>query len=543
MAIHQTHTRRSLHFISLLTFVLIVALAVFFVKQFVLKKTAKPHVKQMLNINFTEGDVPSLDSHEMCMHGRGLALGLWLFEGLTRFHPDGKVHLAGAEKVEISSCKTRYTFTLRPNYYSNERLVVAGDYEKAWKQAISPNSKCAKANLFYCIKNAVKAKKGEVPLDEVGVTALDDKTLFVQLESPTPYFLSLLAIAFFAPHQSEGETILTNGPYYIDEWKKENMLTLKANPFYWDRDRVKIKQVNISNIKDDMSALFQKEKGSLDWIGSPFNYLPSDVLRNLIASGQGDPIEIARPLWAYVNTKHVPLSSSKIRQALSAVLDRKLISQHIFAHYAPLLSPLPKNLSLSSSSIIDNQLAQGRKLFEEGLKELGLTLETFPEITLSSCSLSDFKKLTEYLQGAWSAAFGIKIRVEILEWNSFYHHLQQGRYQIGTMYIGSDYNDSLALLDPLAYSNNFSRWEDAQYHDLIEQARKEEDPLVRSALLKKAEEIVIEKMPIIPIVNETSYQLMDPALKGIVFNYRGTPDLSFAYFDDEQNENPHLPRD
>src|SRR5579871_1468758 len=137
-----------------------------------------------LTINFQEGDLPSIHPHDLIVHLRGIGVGKLLFEGLTRVDEKGKIHLTGAESLDVSSDRLCYTFVLRDNKWSDGTPVTAYQYENAWKEALSPTSACSRADLLYLIQNAEKAKKGEVPIDAVGVKAIDEKTLVVNLSSP-----------------------------------------------------------------------------------------------------------------------------------------------------------------------------------------------------------------------------------------------------------------------------------------------------------------------------------------------------------------------
>ena len=236
-------------------------------------------------LNFVLGDVSSLHPHSLATGARGLALGKWLFEGLTRLNLHGEYELAGAERVEISPCGTQYVFTLRSNLYSNGEPVLAQDYERAWKTAIVSGS-CAKSHLFYCVKNARKAKMGEETRDAIGVKALDEKTLQVHLEHPTSYFLSLISNPLFAPfHEKDGDTAF-NGPYMLGSWKKGDTLVLEANPFFWDHEGVRLKRVEIFMVKDSATAFSLYQEGIIDWIGDPFSWLPSEILASEIAEGR-----------------------------------------------------------------------------------------------------------------------------------------------------------------------------------------------------------------------------------------------------------------
>jgi len=489
--------------------------------------------KKMLKLNFLSGDVLSLDPHNLILNGRGIALGKWLFEGLTRIQPNGEVALAGAEKVDISPCQTRYLFTLRPNYYSDGTPILAHDYEIAWKKALSPDSKCGRTHLFYPIKNAEKAKKGEISLEHVGIQALDDKTLLVELNRPTPYFLNLLSFPLFVPFKEKEGEVFGSGPYMVAQWQKDACLTLKLNPFFWDHDHMHIKNVKISMIKDEMTAFYLYEKGEIDWIGDPFSPLPSDTLASEIAKGSLSKQPIIRPLWIYLNTEVFPLSSPLIRHALSSVINRRLIAEHIFIGTDALFTPLPKCFSSEASDPNDDDLAKGQKLFQEGLKELGLTKETFPPITLSCCHLNKHKKLGEYLREKWRTAFGIKVHLKIQEWNTFYSDLQRGNYQIGGCLTSSEYEDPLALLERLAYANNFSQWNHLHYRTLINQIKEEGNLELRSQFIQQAETILKEEMPMIWMTNQSLHYSHCPDLKGVCFDHTGVPDLRWAYFEEK----------
>ena len=239
-----------------------------------------------LRLNFIAGDLPSLDPQALSRDMRGIGLGKWLFEGLTRLDPNGKYELAGAEDVEISPCRMKYTFKLRPNFYSNGDRVTAADYERSWKEALAPDSTCVKSYLFYFIKNAEKAKQGKVSVDEIGVKAIDDHTLFIELEHPTSCLFNLLSLCLFSPFKMDKENVLFNGPYKVVERSKDSHLKLGKNPFFWDHSHIAIDEVHISMIQDGMTALALYQKGELDWIGDPFSYLSSDVVSAEVAKGK-----------------------------------------------------------------------------------------------------------------------------------------------------------------------------------------------------------------------------------------------------------------
>lgn len=148
----------------------------------------KQSSRDSLTLNFQEGDLPSLHPHALMIYLRGISVGKILYEGLTRINAQGKPELAGAESVEISPDLLRYTFKIRSNQWSDGTPVTAYQFESAWKEALSPSSNSSRSDLLYMIKNSEQAKKGEVPIDSIGVNALDANTLLVELSYPSPFF-------------------------------------------------------------------------------------------------------------------------------------------------------------------------------------------------------------------------------------------------------------------------------------------------------------------------------------------------------------------
>lgn len=491
-----------------------------------------------LRLNFEEGDTSSLDPMDIGSCTRGEALGKWLFEGLTRLNSKGDYELTGAESFELSPCKTRYLFTLRPNQYNNGSPVLAADYEKAWKRAIDPKSKCTKSHLLYCIKHAKEAKTGKLSVDSIGVKAIDERTLLVELVHPVDHFLSLLSMPLFAPYREKNGEILFNGPFTVDRYECEVVLDLKKNPFFWRKEEVGLNKITIFNVKSSETAFHMYRNGEIDWVGNPFTTLSEEDI-----SSQGDGSALFKiqsfpqriyPFWVYINTKAFPFSSASIRKAFSCVIDRREITEHIFFKRRPLFQHLPDQYSLSKDCITDCDITKGKELFEKGLEELGMTIDDFPVITISCCKLDNHKQLAEYFQEKWSKIFGIRIQLNVQDWVAFYHDLKQGNYHIGGAFFPGYYDSPLTYLEQLSEKNNFSKWHHERYRYLVSKLKtgESEDPKL---FLKEAEAILKEEMPFIPILNGTAYFSYPSSLKGVCLDFKGNPDFSFAYFQEEAN--------
>ena len=473
-------------------------------------------------------DPPSLHPHEISATLKGMIFGKSLFEGLTRLDPEGNPQLAGAKNVCISECQTEYTFTLRPNRYHDGSYVSAYDYEHCWKEALKPESPCVKAYFLYCIKNGKAAKEKRASLDDVGIHALDDHTLHIKLEHPAPYLLNLLASPLFAPLKFGEAGLLFNGPYQVEEWKKTSSLKLTPNPFFWDQSRLNIHTIDAYVIEDVITALALYDQGEIDWVGWPFNLLTADVLEAGLKKGTltKSDTPVYFPFWFRLNPKCPPLASPLIRQALSCVIDRKEITQHILIGDDPLFTPFPNAKNPPSSSPFDSKVEKGKRLFAQGLVELGLTKQTFPPIRLLSVGVGVHKKLAEYLQEKWQKTLGIQVNLEICDLATFYKRLTDGNYHIGGHFISIEHNSPLAYLELLSHTSNFSPWECSEYEKLVNELRHEKDPMLRKTLAKKAEDLIYREMPIIWIANRSSYNAHRADLENLCFDHIGVVDFS-----------------
>ncbi|MEN9654133.1 MAG: oligopeptide-binding protein oppA, partial [Chlamydiota bacterium] len=126
-------------------------------------------------------------------------LNFLLYEGLTRLAADGVVEMALAETVDISSDKKTYTFHLRKAHWSDGAPITAYDFEHSWKKTLDPAFGAACPYLFYSIQGSIEAMEKKIDPVEVGVKAIDASTLRVNLNHPTPYFLSLISFCNFYP--------------------------------------------------------------------------------------------------------------------------------------------------------------------------------------------------------------------------------------------------------------------------------------------------------------------------------------------------------
>lgn len=492
-------------------------------------------VMNTLKINFQEGDLPSLHPHVLLIHLRGLCITKNLFEGLTRLDDQGIPQLAGAKSVEISPDKLRYTFTLRDNFWSDGTPVIASHYEQAWKLALSPLSNCSRADLLYMVKNATEAKKGDLPLDAVGVKALDDHHLLVELAYPSPYFLELAAQPVCAPllETTGKEPTSFNGPFVLKSWKKGDQIELSRNPYFWNRSQVLLDGIEVFFVRDPATSYSLFEKGEIHWAGVPLCPLSTEQVIDLKKNRKLLSHPVDRAFWVFLNTQHRSLSSPLIRQALNLAIDRQGITQHILIGGNPLSKPIPfALLPVSSSTPISQNLVKAKELFTQGLLELGMTLESFPPIQISYSQQANRKQVAEYLQQNWGKELGIQVQLVNQDWNILRTNLEKGEYEVSGCFEAAFYKDPLELLEKFTTisANNFPKWLFSHYVDIVMKAKYTADFEERNRYLSQAEEILIEQSPFLPVCSDTLLFCHTPNLKGYCFDSVGAVDFSYAGF-------------
>lgn len=491
--------------------------------------------EQVLKINI-QGDPPSLNPH-LGIDFNCRSLQKALFEGLTRISPQGIPELAAAEQLEISPTKTLYTFTLRKSSWSNGENLTASHFEKAWKKAVSPVSNCLRSDLFYLIKNAKKVKEGVLPREEMGVKALDEKTLLVELEHPTPYFLDLLANPIFFPQFDEkDEPTCFNGPFVLEIWKRDSQLILKKNPLYWDEKNVHLDHIACSFIHDPNTALLMYEKGEIDWIGGPFTMLPLDAIPKLEKQGAIHSKPIASVYWLCCNTQIFPLNTLKFRKALSFSLNRKEIAKDVLYGEFATQSVLPTSLELMDDQEtfqnLEGDEIEAKKLFAECLEELNLKKEDLPPLILSHSDVPGQKKLAEAIQQQWESTLGIEVELQGAEWNVFFSNLRSRQYQIGGCIWYSVFNDPIYNLEFFKDKENVynvPQWENPRYQKLLDLSNVEPDTEMRKVYMRAAEELLLEEMPIIPLFVTNFRYLIKEEMKDIYISDLGHVDFKWAH--------------
>ncbi|WP_010290304.1 peptide ABC transporter substrate-binding protein [Kurthia massiliensis] len=457
-----------------------------------------------------------------------------VFEGLTRVDEKGNVENAMAEDVKVSDDKLTYTFTLRDAKWSNGDQVVAGDFEYAWKWALNPKNASQYAYIFYAIEGAEAYNLGKGSADKVGVKALDDKTLEVKLNNPTPYFLELTAFYSYMPVNQKvaeqndkwfaeaGDNYVTNGPFTLKDWKHNASVTLAKSDNYWDKGNVDLDTINIQMVESAATADRLFQSGDLDFLGAPFQSVSLDKIDTYKADKSLNITDIASVYLYKFNTKDDVMKNVNIRKALTLAIDRQgLIDNVTKGEQKPANGIVPKSINgwdTQQTFFKDNDIAGAKKALAQGMKELGIKNASDIKINLSINTDEGHAAIAQFVQEGWKKNLGIDTTIDNSEWQVYLDKVDSGDFQVARMGWTADYNDATSFLDLYTTAdngNNQTGWESKKYQDLMAKAQKETDDDKRLGYLQQAEALFMADYPAAPIYDYTTLSVVKDGVSGM----------------------------
>ncbi|MBS6610601.1 MULTISPECIES: peptide ABC transporter substrate-binding protein [Peptoniphilus] len=481
-----------------------------------------------------------------------------VYEPLVQIHEveENKLEVepAGAESYDVSDDGLVYTFHLRDFEWEDGQAVTAGDYEYGIKRAADPDTAAQAAFLLDPIKNFKAVNSGEMAVDELGVKAVDDKTLEITLEAPAEYFIKIVPYRVMYPQRkdmvekygdsfgSSTDGIISCGPFKVTDWTHNSEVNLVKNDTYWNKDNIKLEKINYRILND------------INTVGNAFDVGEIDSMSTSIKewTDKLDDKEgvhwypFIRPTLDFmtINTENKLMSNKKIRQAIQVGLDRDGLNKQVYSGVntdctgwvPPTINlgekPYSEQIGFKPLDDLIDSVDDPKELFIEGLKELGMDPDP-SKVTLEYkvSNTADLKGANEYIQANLKEALGVNVDIVTLEWPVLSNAMDKGDFQISYSAWSTDYDDPYAMLSMFLTDAGVitTNWSNPEYDKLVKEASETTDTKEAAEKYGEAEKILIEESPVIPIANVTHHKFRYDYLKGLPVSELDTTGLRYVY--------------
>lgn len=468
-------------------------------------------------------------------------------DGLMQMDADGQAVPAIAESYDLSDDGLTYTFHLRSDAkWSNGTPVTAADFVFAWQRAVDPAVASEYAYMLSDIgqiKNAAEIIAGDMDKSELGVTAVDDTTLQVELNVPVSYFLSLMYFPTFYPVNEEffnscgdtfatsPETTLSNGAFILDSYEPAaTAFHLTKNADYYDAGRIQLSGLSYQVIQDSQQALMSYQTGALDTTlvnGEQVDQVKDDPEFKTVGAGY---------LW-YVspNIDAVPeLANLNVRLALTMAIDRDAITGDVLKDgSAPTYTAVPPEFAAGPdgsdfsadqekfADVCTYDATAAADYWTKGLEELGIT-----ELSLDMVVDADDapQKVAQVLKEQWETTLpGLTVNLVVEPKKQRVQDMQDGNYQLGLTRWGPDYADPMTYLGMWVSgnSNNYGLWSNADYDAIIDECTTGDlctDAEGRWERLYDAEQIAMDEAVIFPLYTQCNAEMLSSKVTGVEYH-------------------------
>ncbi len=518
-------------------------------KQSKTTETKKGTDKQVLNLVETS-EIPSMDT-ALATDAVSFNVMNNTMEGLYTLGKNDKEVPGVAESYEKKDDGKKYVFKLRKDAkWSNGDPVTAKDFVFAWKRALDPATKAEYAYIMFDIKNAEKVNKGELPADQLGVKAVDDYTLEVELETAIPYFVSLTAFPTFYPQNEkyvkeqgtkfglEANTTLYNGPFVLSDWKHEQSFQMKKNPTYWDNKTVKLEEINFNIVKDTATEVNLYETNAVDRARLSAEFVDKYKSNPEFKTTQDPTLFFMR-----LNQKNKALANKDIRKAISMAYDKEgianvLLNNGSIGAYGLVpkdfvSGPDKKDFRETSGKFAKTNVKEAQKLWENGKKEVGVDTV---QLELLNFDNENAKKIGEYLKEQLEKNLpGLTITIKQQPFAQKLKLESDGQYDLSFAGWGPDYPDPMTFMDMFVTngSHNQMGYSNAEYDALIEKAKTDMSDLkARWDNLVKAEKILFEDAAIAPVYQRGKAFVQKEYVKNVIdHKFGGEFSFKWAYIE------------
>lgn len=462
-----------------------------------------------------------------------------MYENLVTLDDDDNTVPGAAESWDYDEDTLTYTFHLRKDgVWTNGDPVTAKDFEFAWSQALNPEVASDYAYFLYFIKNAEKYFNGEVTWDEVGVKVVDDYTLEVTMEQPTPYALFLFSFGTLAPinqrfyeavgadlYSTEAQYFCTNGPFALTEWSHNDKIVMQKNDAWHGAADVEVEEIDWKIITDANAALSSFLAGDLDMVGLG----TGELIKQATAAGATiQSYTDGTSFYIYFNNNDQYLSNVNLRRALFNAIDEQKEIDTVWQNdNEPMTSFTAPGVSATDGTSFAGKVGElyapsrdqekAKEYLATALSELGCTVDDLSAHLSIDCgdSATSIAEASFY-QEQWRQVLGIEVTVNSMITKQGSQNRKTGNYVMSVTGWGPDYNDPNTFLDLWVTDggNNQTGFSNERYDELIDLASKETDLEKRESYFIECEQIIADQLPIGPAFWRASSYACSDKIKG-----------------------------
>ncbi len=459
-----------------------------------------------------------------------------IFSGIKKVDGDGNLVDSQAESIDVSADGLVYTIKLRDDFVwvdsSGEEMapVVAEDYLTAYQRIVDPLQASGYSYIMEPIKNAKAISAGDKEVSELGVKVIDDYTLEITLQNPTPYFESMLSFASFVPvatdaveqfgddYGTSAQTTWYNGPYYVTEFDTEYITSIQKNELYPFADNVQVEAIDYRLNQDSTSRYNAFLSGELDYAEITTNEDYEEAIANGVAKDQ----LTGYSFYAVLNhDESAATSNQNLRMALEYGFDRASIAEgYSGSIQQPIEYIIPRDMTATAydgveyrdyakDSLITYDKDKANEYFDAYMEDMGYTDRS--EITVSylaSADSSGNNKTAEVVQAFYLQEFGITIDLNIQPFEQFVESRRSGAFDMLITGWGPDYADPSTYLalwttDQIGSQNN-ANYSNSEYDELYEKANLETDTAKRFEMFAELEQKLVDDGVLIPFYQKNA---------------------------------------
>jgi len=473
-----------------------------------------------------------------------------VYEGLYRIGPENEAVPGIAESHEISEDGKTYTFKLRKDaVWSNDAPVTAHDFIYAWSKAINPETQAVYSYLMLDIKNAVKIQDKNDPLygkiDQLGIKAVDDYTLEIELERPIPYFLSLTTYAPFFPQNEEfteaqgdqyaleTDKMIYNGPFILESWKQGQGWKFKKNEKYWDKDTVKLTTINQKIVKDTATAMNLYEANEIDTAT-----LSSEFVDQYKDSPEFSTFLKPNTYFLRINHENKYLSNQNIRKAIDMGWDKEAMANVIMKNGSIAAyflvpeglssGPDGKDFRDGNGDMNKTDISKAQEYWAKGLKELGTDKVT---LEILSYDTAQAKSAVEYIKNQLEKNLeGIELTINMQPNKQKLALEAKVDFDLDYGGWGPDYQDPMTYIElfETGAPYNQSNYSNSSVDKLIKEARVTVDSKKRWEILQQAEKLMLDDVAFAPTYQVGISRLTKPYVKNL-YEHPFSADMSYKW--------------